>query len=64
MRLFEFEDDLGNYVQDPKLRRPVGALSSTGTSSDNVCHAGISVNVCWSLHYKLYLSLCVVFMSL
>ena len=23
-RMFDDEDDLGNYVEDPKLRRPIG----------------------------------------
>ena len=30
--MFESEDDLGNYVEDPKLWRPVGPLSGTSTA--------------------------------
>ena len=30
--MFEFEDDLGNYVEDPKLWRPVGPLSGSSTT--------------------------------
>ena len=27
--MLDDEDDLGNYVEDPKLRRPVGTISGT-----------------------------------
>ena len=30
--MFEFEDDLGNYVEDPKRWRPVGQLSGASTT--------------------------------
>jgi len=30
--MFEFEDDLGNYAEDPKLWRPVGPLSGASTT--------------------------------
>ena len=36
-RMFDDEDDLGNYVEDPKLRRLVGPVSGTAcTSYDNL----------------------------
>jgi len=35
-RMFDFEDDLGNYVEDPKLRRPVGLVSGTACPIDRV----------------------------
>ena len=35
-RMFEFEDDLGNYVEDPKLRRLVGLVSFTACHIDRV----------------------------
>ena len=36
-RMFDDEDDLGNYVEDPKLKRPVGPVySTTCTSDDNL----------------------------
>jgi len=34
-RMFDDEDDLGNYVEDPKLRRPVGPVSGTACTSDD-----------------------------
>jgi len=33
--MFDDEDDLGNYVEDPKLRRPVGPVSGTACTSDD-----------------------------
>jgi len=30
--MFESEDDLGNYVEDPKLRHPIGPLSDASTA--------------------------------
>ena len=36
-RMFDDEDDLGNYVEDPKLRRPVGPVfGTTCTLDDNL----------------------------
>lgn len=35
-RIFEDEDDLGNYVEDPNLRRPVGPVSGTTCPIDGV----------------------------
>ena len=35
-RIFDFEDDLGNYVEDPKRRRPVGPVSGTACPIDRV----------------------------
>jgi len=32
-RLFEFLDDMGNYIKDPKLRRAVGASSGSFCSN-------------------------------
>ena len=34
-RMFDDEDDLGNYVEDPKLRHPVGPVSGTTCTSDD-----------------------------
>jgi len=34
-RMFDDEDDLGNYVEDLKLRRPIGPVSSTACTSDD-----------------------------
>ena len=34
-RMFDDEDDLGNYVEDPKLRHPVRLVSSTACTSDD-----------------------------
>ena len=34
-RMFDDEDDLGNYVEDPKLRSRVGPVSSTACTSDD-----------------------------
>ena len=35
-RMFDFEDDLGNYVEDPKLRHPVGLVSGIACPIDRV----------------------------
>ena len=35
-RMFDFKDDLGNCVEDPKLRRPVGSVSGTACPIDRV----------------------------
>ena len=35
-RMFDDEDDLGNYVEDPKLRRLVGLVSFTACHIDRV----------------------------
>jgi len=32
--LLDDEDDLGNYVEDPKLRRPVGTVSGTACPNE------------------------------
>ena len=32
--MFDFEDDLGNYVEDPKLRHPVSPVSGTTCTLD------------------------------
>jgi len=34
-RMFDDEDDLGKYVEDPKLRHPVGPVSGTACTSDD-----------------------------
>ena len=33
-RLFDDEDDLGNFIEDPKLRRPIGTVSGTSCPVD------------------------------
>ena len=35
-RMFDFEDDLGNYVEDPKLRCHVGPVSGTTCPIDRL----------------------------
>ena len=35
-RMFDFEDDLGNYVEEPKLRHPVGLVSGIACPIDRV----------------------------
>ena len=35
-RMFDFEDDSRNYVEDPKLRRLVGPVSGTACPIDRV----------------------------
>ena len=35
-RMFDFADDLGNYVEDPKLRCPVGLVFGTACPIDRV----------------------------
>ena len=33
-RMFDFEDDLGNHAEDPKLRHPIGPVSGTACPID------------------------------
>lgn len=35
-RLLDDEDDLGNFVEDPKMRRPVGTLSAPPCPNDGL----------------------------
>ena len=35
-RMFDFEDNLGNYIEDPKLRCPVGPVSGTTCPIDRL----------------------------
>ena len=52
--MFESEDDLGNYVEDPKLWRPVGPLSGASTACpiDRVI-SGIRRAVSNDMHQKV-----------
>jgi len=34
-RMFDDEDDLGNYVEDPKPRHSIGLVSGTACTSDD-----------------------------
>ena len=58
--MFESEDDLGNYVEDPKLWRPVGPLSGASTACpiDQVI-SGIRHAVSNDMHEKVnYVVIC------
>jgi len=32
--MFDFEDDLGNHAEDPKLRHPIGPVCGTACPID------------------------------
>ena len=51
-RMFDFEDDLGNCVEDPKLRRPVGPVSGTTCPIDRVIYV-IQRAVSNDMHQKI-----------
>ena len=58
--MFESEDDLGNYVEDPKLWHPVGPLSGASTACpiDRVI-SGIRRAVSNNMHEKVnYVVIC------
>ena len=50
-RLLDDEDDLGNYVEDPKLRRPVGTVSGT-TCPDERANYVIPLAVSTDMHQE------------
>jgi len=49
--LLDDEDDLGNYVEDPKLRRPVGTVSGT-TCPDERLNYVIPLAVSTDMHQE------------
>jgi len=41
-RIFDDEDDMGNFIEDPKLRRPIGPVSSTACTSNENQQKGVA----------------------